>query len=63
MGLTRPHFAKLCGTTPQKVYLRETKDGASKMHVKTRAALLSIKGLGAREARNRPAKSKLTAAK
>ncbi|MCJ7722190.1 hypothetical protein MUO98_07295, partial [Candidatus Bathyarchaeota archaeon] len=53
LGLTRPDFAKLCGTTAQTVYLWETKDGALKIREKTRAALLSIKGLGAREATSR----------
>ncbi|MFH1351086.1 MAG: hypothetical protein ABII26_09110, partial [Pseudomonadota bacterium] len=53
LGLTRPDFAKLCGTTAQTVYVWETKDGALKMRGNTRAALLSIKGLGAREARSR----------
>ena len=63
LGLTRPDFAKLCGTTPQTVYLWETKDGALKMRGKTRAALLSIKGLGAREARNRLVEAETTTSK
>ena len=63
LGLTRPDFAKLCGTAPQTVYLWETKAGALKMRGKTRAALLSIKGLGSREARSRLVEAETTTSK
>ncbi len=53
LGLKRPDFARLCGTTAQTVYMWETKDGALKMRGNTRAALLAIRGLGAREAKKR----------
>ncbi len=52
-GLSLVDFAKLCGTSPQTVFLWERKDGALKLRDKTRAALLSIRGLGAREAKRR----------
>jgi DNA-binding transcriptional regulator YiaG len=53
LRLTQADFAKLVGTTPYSVYLWETKEGALKPRDKTREAILSIKGLGAREAKER----------
>jgi len=53
LGLTRPDFANLCGTTAQTVYMWEKKEGTLKLRGNTKAALLSIKGLGAREAKKR----------
>ena len=51
LGLSQAGFAKLVGVTPYSVYLWETKKTALNLRDKTKAALLSIRGLGAREAR------------
>jgi DNA-binding transcriptional regulator YiaG len=51
LRLTQADFAKLVGATTHSVYLWEKKEGALKLRDKTRAALLSIGGLGAGEAR------------
>jgi DNA-binding transcriptional regulator YiaG len=53
LRLTRADFAKLVGTTAHSIYLWETKEGVLRLRGNTRAALLSIRGLGAREARKR----------
>jgi DNA-binding transcriptional regulator YiaG len=53
LRLTRAGFAKLVGTTAHSVYLWETKEGALKLRGNTKSALLSIRGLGAREAKKR----------
>jgi DNA-binding transcriptional regulator YiaG len=52
-GLTQAEFAKLLGISPYSVHLWETKDGPLNMRDKTKAALLSIKGMGAREAKEK----------
>src|SRR5512135_641062 len=46
-------FGKLLGTTPHAVYLWEKKLGALNLRDKTKAAILSIRGLGAREAKEK----------
>jgi len=51
LRLSQAGFAKLVGVTPYSVYLWETKKTALNLRDKTKAALLSIRGLGAREAR------------
>ena len=51
LRITQAEFAKLMGTTTHSVYLWEKKEGALRLRDKTREALLSIRGLGAREAR------------
>lgn len=53
LRLTRPDFAKLVGTTAQTVYMWERKDGALKLRENTKAALLSVRDLGAREAKKK----------
>jgi DNA-binding transcriptional regulator YiaG len=53
LGLTRPDFAKLCGTTAQTVYMWEKKEGTLNLRGNTKGALLSIRGLGAKEAKKR----------
>ncbi|MEW6668295.1 MAG: hypothetical protein AB1512_24035 [Thermodesulfobacteriota bacterium] len=53
LRLTRADFAKLVGATAHSVYLWETKQGALQLRANTKAALLSIRGLGAREAKKR----------
>jgi len=55
LRLTQSDFAKLLGTTAHSVYLWERKDGPLKLRNKTKAALVSIKGFRARDA-----KAKLT---
>jgi DNA-binding transcriptional regulator YiaG len=51
LRLTQADFAKLVGTTTHSVYLWEKKEGALRLRDRTREALLSIRGLGAKEAR------------
>jgi DNA-binding transcriptional regulator YiaG len=51
LGLTQADFAKLVGATTHAVYLWEKKEGALRLRDKTKAALLSIRGLGANEAK------------
>ena len=50
LRLSQADFGKLLGTTPHAVYLWEKKIGALSLRDKTKAAILSIRGLGAREA-------------
>ena len=51
LGLSQADFAKLVGATSHAVYLWENKEGPLKLREKTKAAFLSIRGLGAREAK------------
>jgi DNA-binding transcriptional regulator YiaG len=53
LRLSQADFGKLLGTTPHAVYLWERKEGALNLRDKTKAAILSIRGLGAREAREK----------
>ena len=53
LRLSQADFGKLMGTTPHAVYLWEKKEGALSLRDKTKAAILSIRGLGAREAREK----------
>lgn len=53
LGLTRSDFAKLVGTTAHSVYMWERKEGALKLRGNSIAAVLSVRGLGAREAKRR----------
>jgi DNA-binding transcriptional regulator YiaG len=57
LRLTQSDFAKLLGTTAHSVYLWERKEGALKLRDKTKASLLSIRGLGAREAKTKLAEA------
>ncbi len=57
LGLSQAAFAKLVGVTSYSVHLWESKEGALNLRDKTRKALLSIKGLGAREAKEKLAES------
>ena len=50
LGLSQADFGKLVGTTAHSVYLWENKEGALKLRDKTKAGLLSIRTMGAREA-------------
>jgi len=51
LALSQLDFGKLLGTAAHSVYLWEKKEGALNLRDKTKAAILSIRGLGAREAR------------
>lgn len=51
LGLSQADFAKLVGATSNAVYLWENKEGSLKLRDKTKAALLSIRTMGAREAK------------
>ena len=53
LGLSQAGFAKLVGVTTHAVFLWENKEGALSLRDKTKAALLSIRGLGAREAKQK----------
>ena len=54
---TRTEFATLIGVTDQAVGLWEKREGALRLRESTRSAILSVRGLGAREARQRLAES------
>jgi DNA-binding transcriptional regulator YiaG len=53
LRLSQADFGKLLGTTAHSVYLWEKKEGALNLRDKTKAAILSIRGLGAREAKEK----------
>jgi DNA-binding transcriptional regulator YiaG len=53
LRLSQADFGKLLGTTPYAVYLWEKKEGALNLRDKTKAAILSVKGLNVREAREK----------
>ena len=53
LHLSQADFGKLLGTTSHAVYLWEKKEGALNLRDKTKAAILSIRGLGAREAKEK----------
>ena len=53
LRLSQADFGKLLGTTPHGVYLWEKKVGALNLREKTKAAILSVRGLGAREAKEK----------
>jgi DNA-binding transcriptional regulator YiaG len=55
LRLSQVEFAKLLGTTSQTVYLWERKNGALKLRGNMASSILSIRGLGAREAKRKTA--------
>ena len=57
LRLSQADFARLLGTTPYSVYLWDKKEGALNLRDKTKAAILSIRGLGAREAKEKLAEA------
>jgi DNA-binding transcriptional regulator YiaG len=57
LRLSQADFGKLLGTTPGAVYLWEKKEGALRLRDKTRAAILSIRGLSAGEAKEKLAEA------
>jgi DNA-binding transcriptional regulator YiaG len=63
LRLSQVDFGKLLGTTPGAVHLWEKKEGALNLRDKTKAAILSIRGLGAREAKEKLAELRKKAKK
>jgi DNA-binding XRE family transcriptional regulator len=53
LRLSQADFGKLVGTTAHSVYLWERKEDALSLRDKTKAAILSIRGLGAKEEREK----------
>jgi len=53
LGLTQEEFGKLIGVSSQNVYALEHKEGRLKFRPATLSNLLSIRGLGKREAKKR----------
>lgn len=53
LRLSQAEFARLVGVTDQSVYNWERKQGAVRLRDKTRDAVLAVRPLGAREARER----------
>ena len=58
LRLSQADFGKLVGATTGAVYLWEKKEGALNLRDRTKAALLSIRGLGAREAKEKLAEAR-----
>jgi DNA-binding transcriptional regulator YiaG len=57
LGLSQADFGKLAGVTTGAVYLWENREGPLTLREKTKAALLSIKGMGAKEAKEKLGKA------
>ena len=53
LRLSQADFGKLLGTTAYSVYLWEKKEGTLNLRDKTKAAIHSVRGLGAREAKEK----------
>jgi len=53
LRLSQADFGKLLGATPHAVYVWEKKIGALNLRDKTKAAILPVRGLGAREAKEK----------
>ena len=53
LRLSGQEFAQLVGVTGQAVYAWEKGNGPLKVRAKTRAAIVAIRGIGAREAKRR----------
>ena len=53
LGLSQEAFAKLVGVSFATIFLWEKKKGALKLLENTKAAILAIRGIGAREAKRR----------
>jgi len=58
LRLSQAEFGKLAGVTTGAVYLWENKEGPLNLRDKTKAAILSIKAMGAREAKEKLGKAK-----
>jgi DNA-binding transcriptional regulator YiaG len=57
LGLSQAGFAKLVGVTTHTVFLWENKEGVLSLRDNTREALLSVRGMGAREAKQKLAEA------
>jgi DNA-binding transcriptional regulator YiaG len=57
LGLSQADFGKLTGVTTHAVYLWENKEGPLNLREKTKAALLAVKGMGAKEAKEKLGKA------
>ncbi len=53
LRLSGQEFAQLVGVTGQAVYAWEKGEGPLKVRAKTRAAIIAVRGIGAREAKRR----------
>lgn len=53
LGVSQAEFAKLVGVSDQAVYLWESKTGMLKLRESTKAAVMAVRGIGARDARRR----------
>jgi DNA-binding transcriptional regulator YiaG len=53
LGLSQAEFAKLVGVSDQGVYQWESKSGMLKLRNATKAAVFAVRGIGAREAKQR----------
>ena len=53
LGLSQAEFGRLVGVTVVAMGLWERKEGALRLRDKTRAGILALRGIGAREARQR----------
>ena len=51
LGLSQEAFAQLVGVSPNAVYQWEHKSGMLRLHANTRAAVMAVRELGAREAK------------
>lgn len=58
LSLSQEAFAKLVGVTPNAVWIWESKPGMLRMRDATKAAVMAVRGLGAREAKDRLAAMK-----
>jgi DNA-binding transcriptional regulator YiaG len=58
LRLSGQEFAKLLGITPQVVYGWDKASGALRVRSTTRAAILAVRGIGAREAHKRLGEAK-----
>ena len=57
LGLSQAEFGKLAGVTTGAVYLWENKEGPLNLRDKTKAALLAIQEMGAKEAKEKLGKA------
>ena len=53
LGLSQEAFAKLVGVTPNAVWIWERKPNMLRMRDATKASVMAVRGLGAREAKQR----------
>ena len=63
LGLSQEAFSKLVGVSPNAVFIWESKPGMLRMRDATKAAVMAVRGLGAREAKTKLAEMAAKAAK